>query len=242
MALDYNDIRGRLEDLKYKSKMKNYEFCQIYAPEKCEGSKASAENYISAIFTGRNYPKETSGPVYPELDHLQNLIDSGKFHGLTMNYLLYGDKAPTTEVKSLDLDIRHWMLSDFCEFILSILQEYPYEVAYSVSEPEKYEVEIDNGDKIGEKKYNLLLKFTEMDSLTDEGCDLGIALRVVLEEFNNCKDITSSKARDVAIKELMHAIKSDERYSGTTLDDCHTGKRFTDYGQYGIQIKGLNID
>lgn len=186
MALDYNEIRGRLADLKDKSKLKNYEFCQIYAPDKCEGSKANAENYISAIFTGRNYPKDTSGPIYPELEHLQNLIDSGKFPGLTMNFLLYGDDAPAVEMKTLDLDIHRWTLADFCEFVLSIVQEYPHEISYAASEPERYEVELDEGGKLEETEYNLVLKFMEMDSLTDEGCDLGIALKSVLEEFHNC--------------------------------------------------------
>lgn len=242
MAIDYGTIRTRLADLKEKSKLKNYEFCQIYAPEKCEKSKAYAENYISAIFSGRNYPKDTNGPASIELDHLQNLIDSGMFPGLTMNYLLYGDDSPVTEKKTIDLDIHHWTLADFCEFVLALLQEYPQGINYSLSEPEKYEVEMDNGDKIEEAEYNLHLKFMEMDSLTDEGSDLGIALRSFLEEYSNCKDITSSKAREVAIKELMKAMRLDDRYSHTTLDDCHSGMRFTEYGQYGLQIKGLSID
>ena len=243
MGIDYEAVRCRVADLIDKSKLKNYDFCEIYAPEKCKTStKSNAENYISAIRTGRNYPKETSGPVKPELDHLQNLIDSEMFPGLTMNYLLYGEDVPVIENKTIDLDIRHWTLADFCEFILALLQEYPQEINYSVSEPEKYEVEMDDGDKIEETEYNLHLKFMEMDSLTDDGSDLGIALRSFLEEYSNCKDITSSKAREVAIRELVKAIRSDSRYSNTTLNDCHSGVRFTEYGQYGLQIKGLSID
>ena len=242
MAIDYGTIRTRLADLKEKRNLKNYEFCQIYAPEKCEKSKAYAENYISAIFSGRNYPKDTNGPASIELDHLQNLIDSGMFPGLTMNYLLYGDESPVAEKKVLDTNLHNWTLADFCEFILKLLQEYPYEIRPYISDSEKYEVEYDNGEKIEEVRYSAVLKFLEMDTLNDEGSDIGLGLNTFFDEYQKCQGISSSKARDVAIKELIDAIRTDDRFSKTLLDDCHCGGRFIEYGHFGPQVKSLNIE
>ena len=242
MSLDYNNIRGRLADIKAKSKLNNYEFCKIYSPDRCTASKATAENYMSAVFTGRNYPKDTSGPVYPELDYLQNLIDSGKFPGLTMNYLLYGDESPVAEKKVLDTNLHNWTLADFCEFILKLLQEYPYEIRPYISDSEKYEVEYDNGEKIEEVRYSAVLKFLEMDTLNDEGSDIGLGLNTFFDEYQKCQSISSSKARDVAIKELIDAIRTDDRFSKTLLDDCHCGGRFIEYGHFGPQVKSLNIE
>ena len=129
MGINYEAVRMRVADLIDKSKLKNYEFCEIYAPDKCKTSKKSnAENFISAIRTGRKYPKETSGPVKPELNHLQNLVDSDLFPGLTMNYLLYGLDVPIIEKKVMDLDAKEWTLADLCEFIGNLKMMYPNQI------------------------------------------------------------------------------------------------------------------
>ena len=242
MGINYSELRNRLLKLKSDNRLNNYEFCKIYAPDKCSVKKSTVENYISTIFSGRDYPKSTSGPIYPELDHLQNLVDSGKFPGLTMNYLLYGDESPVAEKKVLDTNLHNWTLADFCEFILKLLQEYPYEIRPYISDSEKYEVEYDNGEKIEEVRYSAVLKFLEMDTLNDEGSDIGLGLNTFFDEYQKCQSISSSKARDVAIKELIDAIRTDDRFSKTLLDDCHCGGRFIEYGHFGPQVKSLNIE
>ena len=243
MAIDYNAIRARLTDLKVKSKLKNFGFCQIYAPEKCKKSQAAAENYISAILTGRNYPKDTNGPAEIKLDHLQNLVDSGRFPGLTINYLLYGSDSAMTEKQVLDLDYHHWTLADLCEFILGLIQEYYTETKIVIGDMEKVsDLPFPDENEMDETVYYLTLKFLEMNMLSDEGCDLGIGLRTFLEEYQKCQSITSSKAKEVAIKALMNAIKSDARFNSFHLDDYHTEKIFIEHGDFGPEIEKLKIE
>ena len=67
MSIDYNAVRRRLEELKRAYNLKNYDFCKIYNPDKCGKAESNATNYMSAIFSGRNYPNNTSGPAKIEL-------------------------------------------------------------------------------------------------------------------------------------------------------------------------------
>jgi len=113
MEINYAEIRERLIALKKSKKMKNCDFCEIYAPEKCS-SKTNAENYISALSTGRDYPNPGDGPVLPDLEHLLNIVHSEEFRDVTLDYLVYGNENPARIIKELDLEPDHWTLADFC--------------------------------------------------------------------------------------------------------------------------------
>ena len=124
MEIDYAGIRDRLIDLKKSKKMKNSDFCKIYAPEKC-CSKSNADNYISALSTGRGYPDEEHGPLLPDLEHLMNIVNSDEFPEVTLDYLVYGVKTPVKTVEKISFDLNKWTHADFCELLWTLKTRYP---------------------------------------------------------------------------------------------------------------------
>ena len=159
-----------------------------------------------------------------------------------MNYLLYGDELPQREKKVVDLNIHNWTLADFCELILAMLQAYPYAIKYNLSELDKYSISFGDGIDTTENHYYFSLKFLEMDTLDDAGCDLGLGLQTFFEELEKCQKISSSKAREIAIKELVKTIRSDDRYNKVPLDKCQGDSGFITLSYDGPQVKGLTFD
>ena len=109
-AFDSMAIRRRLEKLKTDSKMDALEFCKIYAPEKCEKSEANTRNFISQLFSGGT--SINNKQVSINIEHLLNIVNSDKFPGVTLNYLVYGDETPVKIDKTIDFDLKRWTHAD----------------------------------------------------------------------------------------------------------------------------------
>ena len=122
-AFDSMAIRRRLEKLKTDSKMDALEFCKIYAPEKCEKSEANTRNFISQLFSGGT--SINNKQVSINIEHLLNIVNSDKFPGVTLNYLVYGDETPVKIDKTIDFDLKRWTHADICEFLWVLKTRYP---------------------------------------------------------------------------------------------------------------------
>lgn len=237
MSINYNELRERLLKLKTNNQMNNYEFCQIYAPERCCTKKTNAENYISAVFSGRDYPKSTSGPIYPELNHLQNLIDSGKFPGLTMNYLLYGDDTPVVERKSIELDIEQWSLADICEFIGNLKMVYPNQIDIREdveTGPSRWDDEY-SSDEIYQKR-SVVITIEEMDDINKEPgkarFSIGQALSLFHYDTKDIEMIRDDEIRKLGFDKVLREIRERDDFSNTNLIDCdRKSPFFITYGE-----------
>ena len=237
MGIDYSKVRERLAALKDKSGMDNYEFCKIYAPEKCKKNKQTATNFISAIFSGRNYPKETSGPEYPQLEHLQNLIDSGQFPKLTMNYLLYGDDSPAIEKKVIDLDPNNWSLADFCEFIGRLKLNYPEFIDIHES--------FEHGPSLWDEEYlsdedsqkrSVSITIEEMNDIDYEPgtrvFSLGQALSMFHYRTKDTENIRDKDIRQLGFDKAVASIRERDDYVKTNLSECDKDSPFfISYGE-----------
>ena len=232
--MGFNDleIRKRLEELKLSKKLSNYEFCKIYAPEKCKTQKDSlANNYISAIFSGRNYPKETSGPAKIELVHLQNIIDSDIFPGITMNYLLYGDNSPAKKEKVIDLNLEKWSLADFCELIWRLKTQYPDEI------------EIENNVEVGRNRYDpeyywdeeyqkrsVTITIEEMNDIDyspgKKRFSLGQALSLFHYEIRETEKVRDLEIREFGLNKVVKEIREREDFVKSDLSDCNRKSPF----------------
>ena len=225
MSIKYNELRERLLKLKTDNGMNNYEFCQIYAPEKCGVKRTTVENYISAIFSGRDYPKSTSGPIYPELDHLQNLVDSGRFPGLTMNFLLYGDDTPVVERKTVELDIEQWSLADLCEFIGNLKMKYPNQIEIREdveAGPSRWDDECPP-DEIYQKR-SIMISIEEMDDIYKEPGKTRFSIGQALSRFHydtkDIENIRDEEIRRIGFEKVVKEIRERDDFSKTNLVDC----------------------
>ena len=225
MGINYSELRSRLLKLKTDNGLNNYEFCKIYAPDKCGVKKSTVENYISAIFSGRDYPKSTSGPIYPELDHLQNLVDSCKFPGLTMNYLLYGDDSPVVENKTVDLNLEQWSLADLCEFIGNLKMMYPNQIEIREdveAGPSRWDDECPP-DETYQKRY-IVITIEEMDDIDKEPgrtrFSIGQALSLFHYDTKDIENIRDEEIRRIGLKKVVKEIRERDDFSNTNLVDC----------------------
>lgn len=225
MGINYSELRSRLLKLKTDNGLNNYEFCKIYAPDKCGVKKSTVENYISAIFSGRDYPKSTSGPIYPELDHLQNLVDSGKFPGLTMNYLLYGDDSPVVENKTVDLNLKQWSLADLCEFIGNLKMMYPNQVEIREdveAGPSRWDDECPPDETY--QKRSIVITIEEMDDIDKEPgrtrFSIGQALSLFHYDTKDIENIRDEEIRRIGLKKVVKEIRERDDFSNTNLVDC----------------------
>ena len=234
---DHYAIRSRLVDLKKKAGMSNYEFCKIYAPEKCD-SKSNADNYISAVFTGRNHPNV---PIYPDLVHLQNLVDSCVFPNLTLNYLVFGDDPAIVIKEKVDLNIEHWTIADFCILIGKIVDRYP-EIKVMRSVLEEFSVTDNYGEEFTESQNNFVIKIQEFNDCAQSGFDLGLALSEFFEKYENMKQIQSDAIQNAMYERIIEAVNKDPRYSKQSLASCDKEDHFTYWEDGGLSFKGLELD
>ena len=145
-SFDYSGIRDRLMKLKEQAGLDAYQFCEIYAPEKCS-SESNAKNYISALSTGRNYPDEKHGPLLPDIEHILNIVNSDKFPDATLNYIVYGDETPVKTIEKIDTNPEHWTIADFCIFLGKLMETQQSITTGSISEEEPFTLD---GQKMSE--------------------------------------------------------------------------------------------
>ena len=236
--IDYDAIRERLIEIKKAANLDNYEFCKIYAPERCS-SKSNADNYISALSTGRNYPDEKHGPLLPDLEHLLNVANSDVFPDVTLNYLVYGDKTPIKTIEKLDLDLEHWTIADLCLLLGNLADRYPA-ISFAHSEPQEIPINV-NGEELAETQYNFIIKIPEYDSLSDSGHDLGMALSEFVKRYEEMKQINSETVQKVMYEKIKEAIQKDKRFSEQSLASCDHDS-FTYMSDDGPATDGLNLD
>lgn len=237
MGFDYAGIRERLMKLKEQAKLDNYEFCKIYAPEKCT-TKENAENFISAVFSGRRYPTATSKHLVPEIEHLNNIVESDRFSQVTLNYLVYGDETPAKTVEKIDFNPEHWTVADFCVFLGKVMDAHPSIKIESelIEEPYTY-----NGEELSDTNHYLAIRFLEYDGECGVGYDLGGALRAFTDAFKTMKELPSKTTRDVMYKQIVNAMNSDERFSKSSLSSRGENS-FIDCDEDGEKFVGLSID
>lgn len=240
-AFDTMSIRRRLEQLKVESGMDALEFCKIYAPEKWEKSEGYARTYISQVFSGGT--SFNNKQVSIDIEHLLNIVNSERFPGITLNYLVYGDETPVKTIEKVDLKPEHWSLADFCVFLGKVLDKH---TDIMFQKHVKEDLDIDTKDIKGLEDedftfYNLVITIPEYFALTGEGNDLGIGLGEYLDAHSDLKDIKSEKARTTMYEQLIKAVYADKRYSEQSLDSCN-GDSFTAWEDGGKAIIGLNIE
>ncbi len=198
MGINYDEIRERLMELKKSKNMDNYEFCKVYAPEKCDSSKSNAENYISALSTGRNYPTEKHGPLLPDLEHLQNIVDSDVFPEVTLDYLVYGDETPAKVVNAIEFDLSKWTHADLCEFLWTLKIRYPK----SISIEDNFETPIDEstyvpGDFVPQKR-SVTINIEEMNNWEQYGQERYFSIGQALSSFHNdMKDTENNRDEEI---------------------------------------------
>ena len=113
-----------------------------------------------------------------------------------------------------------------------MLQEYTNEIKYTVSEEET----IESIDSIYQgTAYYSTLKFFVRETLADEGCDLGLALQLFLQEYQICCNYHHDDLRKEAFNKMLNTIKSDKRFSETYLDKCHNDNNFLEFSDDGEQ-------
>lgn len=232
-SFDYTPIRDRLMKLKKDAGLDAVDFCRIYAPEILEKSESNARNYISALSTGRGYPDDRHGPLKPDIEHLQNIVNSDIFPNVTLNYLVYGDETPAKTIKELDLNIEHWTIADLCKFLGNLMDKYPYNIRTdncTAASPE------DPNDDFDYTEAFFVIKFLKYMSINDSYIDLGMALQEFSSAYEDMKKIPSETARKTMYEQLIKAIESDERFSKQYLSDCDKDS-FTD----GQEVNGLKI-
>ena len=199
MGINYVEIRERLMELKKSKNMDNYEFCKIYAPEKCDSSKSNAENYISALSTGRNYPTEKHGPLLPDLEHLQNIVDSELFPDVTLDYLVYGKKEPTKVVNKIDFDLSHWTHADICELL--------YRVYFQKEVPVKRTVIIN------------IEETNEYEAPEPRSFSIGQAIALFHNDMIDSEDNRDPEIREFALRKAINRIRDDTSNNNPYLQD-----------------------
>ena len=233
--IDYASIRERLMALKKKANLDNFEFCKIYAPEKCS-SKSNADNYISALSTGRNYPDEKHGPLYPDLEHLKNIVDSDVLPDVTLDYLVYGNETPVKTKEILDINPEHWTIADFCLFLGRVMDLHPS--IRTKSDLLKEEYIGDDGIDTSVSHYQSIC-FREYEEFTGNADDLGGALHAFISAYENMKSIDSDMAQKVMYEQIITAVQSDQRFSNK-LSSCEIDNFHKNY-ENGPTFEGLNI-
>ena len=224
MSLNYEAIRERLLELKVSKNMSNFDFCKIYAPEKTEPTmknpqkdpKSKADNYISALFSGRDYPDAKHGPLYPDLVHLQNIVDSNVFPDVTLNYLLFGDETPVKIEKRIDFDLSHWTYADFCELIWTLKTQYPERIIIEdVFESPLDDVSTDDWEYVpkGEipQKRTITIKIEELDSLScipGREFPLGQAMVAFHHKIEDSENNRDEEIRKLALSKAVNKIRS----------------------------------
>ena len=237
MGINYDEIRERLMELKKSKNMDNYEFCKIYAPEKCDSSKSNAENYISALSTGRNYPTEKHGPLLPDLEHLQNIVDSELFPDVTLDYLVYGKKEPAKVVNKIDFDLSHWTHADICELLWALKTRYPefitieekcerpiegraldeYRVYYRKDVPVKRTVIIN------------IEETNEYEAPEPRSFSIGQAIALFHNDMIDSEDNRDPEIREFALRKAINRIRDDTSNNNPYLQDignCDNGSPF----------------
>ena len=225
MEMDYAGIRERLIDLKKSKKMSNSDFCKIYAPEKCS-TKSNAENYISALSTGRNYPDEEHGPLIPDLEHLMNIVNSDEFPEVTLDYLVTGNKTPIKVVEKISFDLSKWTHADFCELLWTLKTRYPQNIT------------IDNyiGDHlISAGKLcidrNIVIRIDEVKETNGkpEEFSLGQAIALFRYDVSETENLRSSKIREIGFSDAVEKMRSRAPFL-ENLSNCNETPFLRIYG------------
>lgn len=225
MGINFVDIRERLIALKKSRKMNNYDFCRIYAPEKCT-SKTNAENYISALSTGREYPNQGDGPLYPDLAHLQNIVDSDEFPDVTLNYLVYGTETPAKVINKIDFDLSHWTLADFCEFLWTLKIRYPKNINIENEINDRVNI---YGEPIIERQAVIRIDEINEDPGKREEFSLGQAIVLFQYEAGDTENNKSLKVRELGFSEAVKLMRSRSSFL-TDLSNCNETPFIRIYG------------
>ena len=210
MALNYDDIRKRLRKIKEKAKMNGRDFYHIYDPEK-DVSTATADNYASALINGTNAGGETGKTIPITLEGLQNLIDSGRFEGLTMNYLLYGDDTPEKAVFVPETSIDKLSVADFFKIIGQMILEMPDVVNFS------HDALRERRPDDGFSRIYRTLEFNVSKNDFPDNNDLGIALSYFFEGVAYSADSPDYEIRKIGMDKVFTAMSKDKRFTGTTI-------------------------
>lgn len=237
-GFDYSEIRNRLMELKEQAGLDAYQFCEIYAPEKCS-SESNAKNYISALSTGRNYPDEKHGPLLPDIEHLLNIVNSDTFPDVTLNYLVYGDETPIKTIEKIDVNPEHWTIADFCIFLGKIMDSHQSIKTDTVIEDEP---NIVDGQEYGESMRYFTIKILEYSGFDSSGYDLGDAISEFVTQYKKMKSIPSKTAQEVMYKQIKNAIYSDERYAKQKLTSQSENSFWVSDRYNGEVFNGLKLE
>ena len=236
-GFDYSEIRNRLMKLKEQAGLDAYQFCEIYAPEKCS-SESNAKNYVSALSTGRNYPDEKHGPLLPDIEHLLNIVNSDKFPDATLNYLVYGDETPVKTVEKIDTNPKNWSIADFCIFLGKLMDAQPIIKTEELSETESCIVD---GQDLGKTVKYFAVKILEYDGESSLSYDLGDAVHEFVSQYNEMKKISSKTAQEVMYEQIRKAVYSDDRYTKKTLITLDSDSFWHNY-ESGEEFDGLKLN
>ena len=236
IQIDYNAIRERIFALKKSAKLSNYEFCKIYAPEKCT-SKTLADNYISALSTGRGYPDERHGKLLPDLSHMQNLVNSELFPHVTLNYLVYGDEEPSKIVEKIDFDLKHWTHADFCEFLWTLKVKYPKSITiqdnFRSATVVHEELPFPEPEDAQYRSITITIEeVNQIDYCPERIFSLGQAVSSFHEEMKGVEDNRDEDIRNYAFKKAVKKIRNRSVIKNPFLDDISNCEKDTPFGIY----------
>ena len=225
MEIDYAGIRDRLIDLKKTKKMSNSDFCKIYAPEKC-CSKSNADNYISALSTGRNYPDEEHGPLLPDLEHLMNIVNSDEFPEVTLDYLVYGVKTPVKTIEKISFDLNKWTLADFCELLWTLKTRYPNSITIENDIEDHLNI---YGEPVTERE--VVIRIDEIKDSNGKQIEfsLGQALVLFHYEVNDTENSRNAKIRELGFSEAVTEMRKVAPFLDN-LSNCYNTPFLRIYG------------
>ena len=224
-TFDTMSIRRRLEKLKVESGMDALEFCKIYAPEKCEKSEAYARNYISQVFSGGT--SFNNKQVSIDVEHLLNIVNSDRFPGVTLNYLVCGDETPAKVYKAIDFDLKNWTHADLCEFLWTLKTRYPDYITIR----ESLETPADDmtpdelqGISLGElpQKRSISIdieEINEMASPETRTFSIGQALAWFHHDIKDSENNRDPEIREFALKKAINKMRDANRFDNPFLKD-----------------------
>lgn len=224
-GIDTMPIRRRLETLKVESGMDSYDFCKIYAPERCKKTKDNARNYISQVFSGGT--SINNKPVPINIEHLLNIVNSDKFPGVTLNFLVYGDENPVKIEKTIDFDLKRWTHADICEFLWVLKTRYPEFITIEencetpVEDRSPEELQFYFGQEVPIKRtINISIEETnDIDASYSRVFSIGQAIALFHYDMRDSEDNHDPEIRELALTKAVNRMRSREQLNNPYLKD-----------------------
>ncbi len=163
--------------------------------------------------------------LYPDLEHLQNIVDSDEFPNITLNYLVYGDETPAKIVNKVDFDLSHWTHADFCELIGRLKIKYPQNINIeniieSAADGISYE-EWDYAPKgdIPQKRSVVITieEMSEMDGPKIREFSLGQALALFHHDIKESENNRDEEIRQLSLTKAVNRMRDENKFENAFL-------------------------